>query len=201
MINHKDIIKSLPGSWKEMKLKDFQKVMDITISENIEQENIFDGLDNTIKVISSLTSIPVADLEELPMKEMIEVTKQISFITEIPGDSKACSLKWKQIDKISYDDFVTFNTLAQEPLVNLVPIIKTFSVDKLSDEQVLDLNMEDVFTGFFLLNRQSKKFIRHTNIFLKKKLMKQVVVEMLSHFRQKLKGTGRKSKKHMGGSS
>ena len=188
MIDYKKIYNQLPASWNELKLKDFQKVVDVEISERDEMLDSFIGTDNTLKLISKLTDTPVDRLEELPLFQVAYLSKKLEFISELPSMGKTSVIKWKNIEEISYNDYVTFQNLQHQPLQNLSTIIKAFSKNDMTEEQIGELGMEEIMTGFFLLQKVVKKYITNTKRSLIKKLIKQTIKEKimkLQPFKQK----------------
>ena len=53
----KKVIELLPSNWSELKLHQFKKMLDLEVSEDGDFEGLFDGVDNTLKVLSVLTEI------------------------------------------------------------------------------------------------------------------------------------------------
>ena len=52
---NKNIIEKIPTAWKDVKVKDYQKLSEIVVTESGELDNLFVGIDNTIKVLFSLS--------------------------------------------------------------------------------------------------------------------------------------------------
>ncbi len=59
------IAKQLPGSWNELKLKDFYKLYSLKITEKDEFDDLFVGVDNTYSVITTLSDATVEELDEI----------------------------------------------------------------------------------------------------------------------------------------
>jgi hypothetical protein len=177
MITAKELLSKLPGSWSELTLKQYQLITDVSITETDEFDNKFVGTDNTIKVISKLSDVPVNELESLPVHVIAVCAGKLAFIATPPQPLKKSTIEWKTLEEISYDTYVTYVSLSKEPIRNMHLIIKGFCKNKLTDEQVLNLGTDDAMTGFFLLNRYVKQYlkrtIRQTRIQLMKQLVKQ----------------------------
>jgi hypothetical protein len=186
MVDHKQISKRLPGDWSELTLADFMKTLDIMPDEDVDT---FSGVDNAIQVISRITDTPVDALEELKLPVIQELIHKISFIGKsFPETQKQSKLKWKNIESISYSDFVTFQTVTKDPnkqLEHLPSIIQTFSIEPLTIDQVMALDMQTCWTGFFLLERNVRRYVKHTATSLRMKLMKQMIRETVTHCRLK----------------
>jgi hypothetical protein len=193
-MNHKDILNKLPSSWQEMKLRDYLKVTDLEISED---DDLFNGVDNTLRVISALADVPVPTLEELPYPQIMDLAKHIEFISTLPKPTKDTKLQWKKVESIKYNDFVTFLALSKEPIQNLPTIIQTFSKKELSEEEVLDLDMVECYSGFFFLNKGLKKSFRRMIIYSSLKLIRQSVKMMWSALMGRIKRLLKAFKKSM----
>jgi len=160
MQNVDNILTLLPGSWDELKLKDFQKLLDVTIKETDEFEDMFVGMDNMLSVMSKLAGVEVKELEALPFASLQKLLTKLAFIQTEPAKKFKSSIKWKKLDEITYDDYVNYINLSKAPLQNLHAIIKTFSKTVFTEEDVLEMSMRDVHTGFFLLRKMLLKSIR-----------------------------------------
>jgi hypothetical protein len=132
-------------------LKDFLKLTDIAIEEEDEFDGMFVGVNNTIKVLSTLSNVPANEIEALPMHQMNKLAKKIEFTTALPKTDAKSKIIWKKLDEVTYGDFTTFQMLSKDPIPNLPVIIKAFSKDEITEEQVLDLDVETCFNGFFFL--------------------------------------------------
>lgn len=197
-MNTKELIKSLPGYWEELKLKDYIRLTDIQVKEDNTDEftGLFNGMDNTIQVASILSGMEPNDLESLPMGDIGAIGAKLSFLSQEFIPSNKSSIKWKDIEGCTYNDYITFLNLSKDPIKNLTHIIKAFSKDKLTDEQVSNLSVQDVMTGFFLLRILVKKYLKRSIRYSKMKVMGQVIKEtwkkLLTHFKGKRdrKGNG-----------
>lgn len=156
MQNIENLLKLLPGSWDELKLKDFLKIVDVVVKDTDDMDNLFVGLDNMVSVISVLTSVSVKELEEFQLESVNRLVSKISFIQNQPKPAKT-SIQWKKLEEISYNDYVFYISQSKDLLHNMPAIIKTFSKAELTEEQIKDLSMSEVHAGFFTLNKQLKK--------------------------------------------
>lgn len=163
MYDKKEIIKRIPTSWENFKLKDYLKCVDIKISEGHENEinELFSGLDNTLSVISKLSNVPVETLETMDFAFIQQLGTMLSFIKELPKSVKSSSIKWKKVDEVTYNDFVSFITLSKDAVHSMGDIIKTFSKTELSIDEINEMSVAEVYGGFFMLrNYLNKYFLR-----------------------------------------
>jgi len=191
MKSKKEIIDQIPTSWETFKFKDYLKCVDVVISEGNEDEidELFSGLDNTISVISKLTDISVDELESMEFSFIQEIGKRMSFATEMPTEQKHCCIKWKKIDEVSYNDFVSFLNLSRDAVHGMGEIIKTFSRNELTDDEINEMSVAEVYTGFFILNAYVRKYLRRMMIRDGMKLLRQSTKTLI---RQKLRIRGKK---------
>lgn len=176
-VTYKDLLNQLPGSWQEFKLKDFQKIVDVEVTEHDNSISSFVGADNTLKVISKLTDVALEQLEELPIYQVAQLSNKIGFISQLPEPDKKSSIKWKKLEEITYDDFITYQQLQSKALQHLPVLIKAYSKDAMTVEQIGELNMLDVYTGFFLLRKAVKKSVKRSLTSSTLQLIKQSAKE------------------------
>lgn len=174
MKNINELIEQLPSNWSELKLKDYQKLVDVDITETTDDGAELVGVENSIKVLSVLLDVPVDDLESMPLQHLGKLSQKIAFINEPPQPLKTSRIKWKKPDEISYNDFVKFQQVQDKPVQNLSEIIKAFAKNELTDEEVLDLGMDEVNTGFFLLRKELRQFTSNMKMHLVRKLIQKV---------------------------
>lgn len=161
-MDYKEMMQKLPSNWGELKLKDYQKLLDLEIVEDDDMDNLFVGADNTLKVLAALTNTSFSVIETMPLGEISPLANRISFIQTLPERKKEGKIKWKKLEEVKYNDYITFLTLAKQPLHNMHLILKDFSINKMSEEDALELGMDEVYCGFFLLLKQSKKLISNS---------------------------------------
>ncbi|GAA4326157.1 hypothetical protein [Flaviaesturariibacter amylovorans] len=164
-INTKTLIQSLPSSWDELPLKDYIKLTQVEIADQDPEDplNLFTGLDNTIRVAAVLTNTPIDALEALPASIVMEMGKKLAFISEPLKPSKKGLIQWKDVESVSYDDFVTFQQLSKNPLPNLHLLIKAFSKNKLTEDEILNLSTQEAMSGFFTLRMYVRKYFKTTS--------------------------------------
>lgn len=203
-MNTKELIKSLPGSWEELKLKDYIRLTDIQVKEDNTDDftGLFNGMDNTIQVASILSGMEPSDLESLPMGDIGAIGAKLSFLSKEFIPSNKSSIKWKDIEGCTYNDYITFLNLSKDPIKNLTHIVQAFGMKdgkkkkKFTNEEVLEMSVQDAMTGFFLLRILVKKYLKRSIRSSRMKVIRQVIKEtwknLLTHFKRKRdrKGNG-----------
>ncbi|RZK45975.1 MAG: hypothetical protein EOO97_00120 [Pedobacter sp.] len=177
MIDVKELLQKLPGSWSELTLRQYQKLAYMEVSDGPLDElaSMVDAAENIVKVASTLTGIDLEELEAgLPMKELSLVGQKLAFLSQDPKPMKKSPITWKTVENASLSDFILFNALKADPfsvIKDLHKVIKAFAVEQMTEDQVLDLPMDVVKTGFFLLRMQlinyTKSSIRSNKVKLK----------------------------------
>ena len=175
MLKVKELIEKLPGSWSELTFEKYKTLLDLTIEEQDDFGGLFVGADNTIKILSRLTGASVEELEQLPLASIQQLSSRLSWMGETPEAQKTSTIKWKDLDIVTYNDYITYLQLSGEPLKHMTTIIKAFSTTELTEQQIDELSVQDVITGFQLLHQHVKKSMRLTAMSLLVKLIKQVV--------------------------
>lgn len=181
------ILNKIPSSWDEMPFADFLLLVNVPIKETDEFDGLFVGTDNALKVLSILTGIKEGDLEELPGYVIQQLGSKLSFIVEDPKPKKESVFIWKKPEEITYSNFVTYQMFATNPFQNMPTIIGEYSKNGFTESEILQMSTTEVFTGFFLLDKQVKKSLKVTGRYLKVRYLFQLMKENLLHFKPKLK--------------
>lgn len=181
----KSLLKQLPKSWDDISLKTFQKIMDLEITNN---QDLFDGIQNSISVLSILTNSTVEELEELPMRDLMLLGSGLEFMKVLPKSTDKTSLQLKKIEEITFNDYVFFlNNSENNYIKNLHIYIKTFSKGELTEDEILDLPITDVLNGFFLFRKQLKESLKISIVSTKVDLMKMKVLQRVNPFKRKIR--------------
>jgi hypothetical protein len=165
----KEILELLPGSWAEYTLEMFEKTVDCVINE--DNSNVLAGIENTLQVVSKITGVDISELEQLSMMDINKIGQKLSFMTQPIDTQKKTSINWKPIEKVSYDDYITFMQISEDHLRNLHQFVRVFSTE-LDEQEILQLPIEDVLSGFFLLMKTVNRSVKHSIRQEKRKLRK-----------------------------
>jgi len=174
---NKNIIEKIPTAWKDVKVKDFEKLTELTIVEpDGKYNNLFVGIDNSVNVLSVFTGISAKELNSIPINEVIPLMNRLEFMKEMPQVNKKSKIKWKNVDEITYGDYILYQQFGNEDFFkNLHLLIPAFSKEKILEEDVLNMNLEDMHTAFFFLRKDVTKYQKHIQNYLKmKKWMGQI---------------------------
>ena len=147
----------LPNSWDEITLAQFQKLTSVIINED---GNMFDGMDNSISMMSKLLDISVDELEAMSMQDLAAMANKLNFMLTPPKEKATDLIKWKKVDEISYNDYVSYIQSGDKQLENLHVFIKNFSHTKLTEEEILRLPITEVINGFFLFRKELQKYLK-----------------------------------------
>ena len=177
--NYKEILNRLPSGWDELSYGQYKEISLVTITEIDEVDELFIGQENTLKTLSVLTGVPIEELRSASYDEVIPMANRIAFTTLLPEYNKNHSIKWKKMDKLPYDSYVNFLTLSKDPNKNMGAIVKDFSIIELSDEEVDQLSMLEVYSAFFTLRKYARRYFKNTINRSMAILMKQLIKELL----------------------
>ncbi|WP_428329036.1 hypothetical protein [Mucilaginibacter sp.] len=187
-MNYKEILQKLPGTWAELKLKDYIKLSpviqepeeDVLPDPDIFTNQYLTELDKNVHIISLLTDVPVEEIEKLTMVQLDEAVNKISFISTAPEQVKT-QIKYKQFSELSYDNFITFQKLSLDftpekilssAINNLPLMLSVFSKDNLKEDYFLELSIPEIITGFFFVNLNIQKYLKRLVTSSYKQLMK-----------------------------
>jgi len=165
----KEKIKLLPQSWEEVTLGDFTKLLDTKVSD----DNVFlDEFQNTINIAATLLYESPEQFDDLPMKDIVEITKRLSFMnTDIPH-KKSDRFKWKKMEEITMDDYITISQWGDKTLYNLNAFVKIMNKTELTTEEIDRLPITEVMWGFFLCRKQLRKYTKDLIALERRQLIK-----------------------------
>lgn len=184
----KEILKNIPSSWAELKLKDYNKLFELGIKVDEGEFTLISN--NSLKAFSILSGLSIEELEDLPITAIGEINNRLSFLQTLPEPKAKSKLKWKKIDEVPYGAFIAFVQAQSDPLKSIHLILKEFSLNKLTEDEILDLTMDEVYTGFFLFQTSVNKSSKRIIFRLVKRLGLKIIKESLKgliRFKQNLK--------------
>lgn len=178
-----EIYNQLPSSWNTLRLKDYQAI------NAIEKEDY--GEDTIFYYLSTLCNESVDDLQNLSIPDLTKLFNRIKFITNsVPEIKDKSLLELKPFEDVKYNDFVTYEKLCRNDdttIQNIHLILKAYIKNDLTLNEILDLNTEEVFTCFFLLQKHTKKFLSSMKLSLRLTLIKQKAMGLIHLNRTKEK--------------
>ena len=180
---YEEIYNQLPRKWSDITLQQFQKLMKAKVSEDQDELN---GIYNTIEAIHQLTGVSHEEIEALSMLEVSALANKMEFLTQKMEfiDVKQCRIKWLKIEEISMDKYIQF-IQTPDHMVNLANFIKNFSTNGYTDEEIQELPIQEVMTGFFLFRKMLMKSIINSAKLTHKRIKQLMKEEQHSN----LKGT------------
>lgn len=208
------IINLLPKGWSDITLDVYiNKLLPIEIEETDEVDDMFTGIENTIKVASVFLDMDIEIVRSFPISTITLMSDRLSFTKVKPKPLKESKYKWsKNIDEPSYDSFIVYlkvmEQMGNKDFSNLPLIIKNICKDELSMEEIMMMSMDEVETGFFLLRKSLLKFLKHSALSLAmemgKKEMKRKIKDLIKDlilFRKTSKNIENNTKKNTDGIS
>jgi hypothetical protein len=176
-MNSKEIYNKLPASWNDVSLGLYQKLTRCQIHEDNE---LFNGIHNTLEIVSKATDIPVEELEGLPMVDLMAFGTKLSFMAVQPVIGKDTGkLKVKDINKVTYNEFIEGIQLKDNHLENLNQYVRIYADTNLTNEEILQLPVIEVLSFFFSYQEYLKKYTRHL---IRKEKMKLVRLKAKENF-------------------
>ena len=158
----------LPTSWKQVTIKQFIQIHEA--EEKIDKENDFALVDVSLNVLSVLSNTPIEELEKVSLGTIQKMFNAISFINTSPI-AKTSSIKWKKVEEITYSEYISLLKIQNDIINNLPKFITLYCKNEVTEEEAMNMSVEDVFTGFFLLVKTYKKSINHLLISIKVKMI------------------------------
>ncbi|MES2062743.1 MAG: hypothetical protein V4456_12535 [Bacteroidota bacterium] len=151
------LIDKLPTSYHEINYKTYIQIIQTIPAEKPDEwdDDEYKSFLN-LAPLSILLDVPVIDLERLPAAELIPMLQRVQFMAEPPKEAKT-SLTLKAMDELTYDEFVSYQSLKVDAWANMPRILKIIIKDKTSAE-IDQLSISEVYAIFFTLNKSTKRF-------------------------------------------
>jgi hypothetical protein len=180
----------IPSSWEEVTLDKFRQVIALEKSMMEIEDELIPGETRTIALIAAFTDTTPDVIRSVNFIEVNRMMQKLSFLDhEIPVLQQS-KIKWKKVDQITYDDYVTYMRYSHDLYGNMPIIIKSFALPtiKLTEEEINQLSMPEVMTGFFTLRKSLLRLSTCMLLSLSLKWIKQKTKETVSRI------TGKNSK-------
>lgn len=178
----KEILEKIPSNWSEVKFKDFLNIINIQI--NPEDDNIIDSMENIIKISSYFLQLDEEIVKQFPMVIINDILNKISFIANKPEPLKESKYNWKKkIEEPDYDSFIVYLKVSEQlekaDYTNLPLILQKFCNDNLEIEEINNMGMDEIETGFFLLRASLMRYLKPIVISSTRKAIRQRTKEMM----------------------
>lgn len=177
------MIERLPKSLKELNYKTWVAIINKIPTDKPEGMDEIDWsrLVNLTSLSIMLGVIP-NEIEQLRATKVTELIRAISYLDIEPRPEKT-RFKVKQINEITYDEFVTYQKLRLDQWNNLEAIFLLLVKD-VTKEDIINLSAYDAIQIFFCLNKSTQKFLKRLKYSTMLKLINQtpklIVSKMLS---------------------
>jgi len=181
----KELIKGLPTSWNDITLEMYTKLLDCKVSD---ENGIVDTYQNIINFAAILMNKESEEFDSLSMKDINEIIGKLDFIFTDIQQIKSDKFKWKSLEEITMDDYISFVQLGEKQLYHMDKFIKLFNKIKLTDEEINKLPIGEVLYGFFLYMNLSKRYLN--NLILSEQIK---IVKLL--IKKKIKAMFKRTKK------
>lgn len=202
-----EILDKLPNSWSDIKFKTYLELMKVKVDGS---EDPLEVIKTNIDICSLFLGLPANIIEQFPMSVIKAMNEKLSFLSERCKPVDKSKFVWKhQLMEPTYDDFITFVKVSEQlnagDMSNFPLLIKVVIKSEVTDEQILDLPMDEVEYGFFLLRKFSMKYLQHTMKDLTAKMIMLRTNEMMDQmaqiqgiqFKKRLRVLKEKFKEHM----
>jgi hypothetical protein len=208
-LSSNEILAKIPGSWSEVTL-------DMWVNKLLKLKTYTPDLDDpltdvyvSLQVISDITGQPMDIVQQFPMGLIKEANKKLGFMSKGVDPGYKPKRKWiNKIEDPSFDDFITFVNVSKQlnegDYSNFPLIVKTIIREPIGEEEILQMPMDEINHGFFLLRQSLKKYLRSTRRDLEREILVMKVNEAMEElqgmtFSQKSETIRRKFKGFMAG--
>ena len=204
-MTYKEILKVLPASWEEVNLKTYQRLVsvaqyDVEPLEVDHEDYTLQLLDNSLVSIAALVDVDISSLRGLLLSESMELIKRTQWVSIPPVP---CKIKPKYIKddiKITVDNYLAYQAKASngKELENIKDIVALFvkeaphkrrgwfvskKVDEvkpmLTDEEIDNMNMVEITTFFFFVQKLLMKSLKRIQYKMTIKLKTLLIIQKL----------------------
>jgi len=178
-------LEKFPKGWNEVKLSTY---IELTHMLPAPQEVEDDEYQQEVFQIYfyMFTGINISD-SNITSDEIVAIYTRLKFLDNIPLTGEY-NPKLKSVDKLSYDDFITYQKLTESAdgwLTNMAGIVKLFHIEEINED---DLTVDVAFNTFFLLKKKLKhRLSTHFRFSLGMKIIKQIVSQKWKAIKSKVK--------------
>lgn len=160
----KEIVDSLPETWSEVKFKTYLELMKLKVNDS---EDPLDIMNTNLQICSMFLNLPVEIVEQFPMSTIRAINKRLEFLSTKAKPKTNSKYIWKtNLIEPTYDDFITFikvsEQINQADLSNFPLLVKIMLKSPLTEEEILELPMDEIEYGFFLLRKFSMNYLKTT---------------------------------------
>lgn len=181
----KEILDLLPENWSQIKFKTYLELMKLKVSIDEDPVEI---LNSNLEVCSLFLDLPTAIVEQFPMSTIKAMNNRLAFLSEKAKPIASSKYLWKTtITEPTYDDFITFIKVSEQinqgSLDNFPLLIKIMLKKEMTEEEILNMSMDEVEHGFFLLRKYSMNYLKLTMKDLTVKAIAMKTNEMIETMR------------------
>ncbi len=152
------LIKRIPKSYKELNYKAYVAIINKIPSEKPE------GLTPVewsrlvhITTLCIILGVTEGEIEALQASEVMELIQAIQFLDK-PIEPEKTAYRVKQINELTYDEFVTYQRLRLDQWNNLADILLLVLKDT-TPEAIDAMSIHEVVQVFFCLKMSTMKFL------------------------------------------
>jgi len=182
-LSRKDILDKLPSSWAEVTYSDYYDKI-LKIIPEYEDNSLLYAVDSYIKVAAVFLDLSPEIIGEFPITIINDITGKLSFVLTKPVPLEKTKYNWMtKVEEPTYDMFILYlkvnEKLEKGDFSNLHTVLKAICNDKLTDEEIFNMPMDEAETGFFLLRKSMVKYLKRMALSLalksgKKELKRKV---------------------------
>lgn len=174
-----------PKGWNEVKLSTYIKLTHMLpapqeVEDDEYQQEVFQIY------FYMFTGINISETD-ITSDEIVAIYTRLKFLDNIPLTGEY-NPKLKSVDKLSYDDFITYQKLTESAdgwLTNMAGIVQLFHIEEINED---DLTVDVAFNTFFLLKKKLKyRLSTHFRFSLGMKIIKQIVSQKWKAIKSKVK--------------
>ena len=181
-----ELLDKIPSGWNDLTLKMFVECLStnqILESDDVSElkETFSDTVievENSIRIISMFLGMDKKIIEQFPISTITKMNTRLSFLVNKPEPLKNPKYKWiTKIEEPDYNSFIVYlkvkEQLEKGSYDNIKLLVKQICLDELTDEQLDNLPMDEVETGFFLLRKSLMKYLKSMKTSLNKVILKE----------------------------
>lgn len=174
---------NVPENWSEVSFGTYQLLVGLELGK---EDTKVGELENSIKILATLLRTNIKVIEELSAKDFMAIQAKVQFLSkEIVHTNK---IKWNfiPVNKLSMDKWMAYERYKTNPEENLAKIVALLQPDY-NESQIKEMAVTEVLRGFFILQKNSNKYMKRFQMCLHLKMIKWKLMDYWMTLKMKLR--------------
>lgn len=174
---------NIPESWNEVSFGTYQLLTGVELGK---EDTKVGELENSIKILATLLKTNIKVIEELSAKDFMAIQAKVQFLSEEIEHSYKVKWNFIPINKLTMDKWMAYEKYKTNPEENLAKILALLQTEY-TEAQIKEMAVSEVLRGFFILRKNSTKYIKRFQMYLHLKMIKWKLMDYWRTLKMKLR--------------